>query len=104
MAAYFVGFVLGSCCAPGLIDSVGHIRSFAVLASISSAFAIVYAIFVWPEAWFFIRFVYGACYAGLVVVIESWLNASTARSERGQVLAIYNIVLVAAWVASRVRR
>lgn len=101
MSAYFLGFAAGSYFVPRLIETVGHIRTFAALASIASALAIAYAILVIPEVWFAIRLVYGACYAGLVIVVESWLNAATEPARRGRILAVYNIILVGAWVVSQ---
>lgn len=101
MSAYFVGFAIGSVLSPQLIARVGHIRTFAALASIASAVALAYLIVIAPPAWAALRMLHGACYAGLIVVAESWLNAMTPRSHRGRVLALYNIVLVAAWVASQ---
>ena len=43
----------------------------------------------------------GPCYAGLIMVIESWLKASTGRQHRGRVLATYSVVLYAAWALSQ---
>src|SRR3546814_4527063 len=93
MSAHFAGFVAGSIYAPSLIQRVGHIRAFAALASIASAVALCFAIFVTPPAWIAFRGLHGACYAGLVIVAESWLNASASRERRGRVLALYMIVM-----------
>lgn len=101
MSAYFLGFAAGSYYASRLIESVGHIRAFAALASICSALAIAYPLFIAPVAWFLFRLLFGACYAGLVVVIESWLNASAEPAQRGRMLAIYNVILVLGYVASQ---
>mgnify|MGYP006295987367 CR=1 FL=1 len=101
MSAYFLGFAAGSYYAPRLIESVGHIRAFAALASICSALAIAYPLVIAPIAWFLFRLLFGACYAGLVVVIESWLNASAEPAQRGRMLAIYNVILVLGYVASQ---
>lgn len=101
MSAYFVGFVLGSIYVPSLIQRVGHIRTFAALASVASAAALGFAIFVGPIPWLLLRAVTGACYAGMVIVTESWLNAGTTRSHRGRVLALYSLVYYAAWAGSQ---
>jgi MFS family permease len=101
MSAYFVGFVLASIYAPRVIQTVGHIRSFAAFASAASAFALCFAIFVSPPVWIVLRILHGACWAGLIIVVESWLNASAERSWRGRVLAIYSIVMYAAWAVSQ---
>jgi len=101
MSAYFVGFVVASIHAPRVIQAVGHIRSFADFASAASAFALCFAIFVSPPVWIVLRVLQGACWAGLIIVVESWLNASAERSWRGRVLAIYSIVMYAAWAVSQ---
>lgn len=101
MSANFAGFIAGSLWAPALIQSVGHIRAFAALASIASAVALAFAIFVSVPVWILLRAMHGACFAGLIIVVESWLNASSSRSNRGRTLAVYMVVLYAAWAASQ---
>ncbi|WP_397540962.1 MFS transporter [Salipiger aestuarii] len=101
MSAYFVGFVLASIHAPKVIQQVGHIRAFAAFASAASAFALCFAIFVSAPAWIVLRVLQGACYAGLIIVVESWLNASAEPGWRGRVLAIYSIVMYGAWAISQ---
>lgn len=101
MSAYFVGFVLASIHAPRVIQQVGHIRAFAAFASAVSAIALCFAIFVSPTVWIVLRILQGACYAGMIIVVESWLNASAEASWRGRVLAIYSIVMYASWAISQ---
>ena len=101
MSAYFVGFAVACFVVPPLVERVGHIRTFAALASIASAVALAHAIFVTAGVWILLRIAQGACYAGLIMVIESWLNASTSRRHRGRVLATYSVVLYAAWALSQ---
>lgn len=101
MSAYFLGYVLGCTLTPRLVAGVGHIRTYAALASLASAIALTYAIVVAPLAWTLLRVAHGACYAGMTVVVESWLNGATRRRARGRVLALYNLVLLGAWAASQ---
>jgi MFS family permease len=101
MSAYFAGFVLGCVAIPHLVASVGHIRTFAALASTVSAVCLRYALAVHPAAWLVLRALHGACYAGLVVVVESWLNASTDNRTRGRTLALYMVVVYAGWAAGQ---
>ncbi len=101
MSGYFVGFVLASIHAPRIIQRVGHIRAFAAFAAAGSAIALCFAIFVSLPVWTLLRVMQGACYAGLVIVVESWLNASADASWRGRVLAVYSIVMYAAWAISQ---
>lgn len=101
MSAYFAGFAVGSMLAPRLIETVGHIRTYAALASIASAVSLLFVIFVSPPVWIGLRALHGASYAGLVIVVETWLNGATERHQRGRILAIYMVVFYAGWAASQ---
>ncbi|MDH5410027.1 MAG: MFS transporter, partial [Alphaproteobacteria bacterium] len=59
MTGYFIGFLLGSTIAPRIVQSVGHIRVFAALASLASASALVHAIIIDPWTWGLMRIVTG---------------------------------------------
>ena len=43
-----------------------------------------------------LRFAMGFCFAGLFMVIESWLNAHAASANRGRLLSIYRLIDLAA--------
>jgi len=101
MAAYFAGFVAGSFALPALVRRVGHIRTFAAMISLASIAALAYALWVEPLFWTLLRFAHGACLAGGIMVIESWLNAIATRATRGRILALHGIVIFAAWAASQ---
>ncbi len=92
MSAYFIGFMGGSTLAPLLIQRVGHVRVFAALGSTVSAAFILYAAYVDPVFWFFLRLVVGFCFSGIYVVAESWLNDSSTNETRGQSLSLYLMV------------
>lgn len=101
MAAYFVGFVVGSVTVPRLIERAGHIRVFAALASLASAATLAHVLRIDPWTWAGLRAVNGWCYAGLVMVAESWLNGSAAHATRGRILSLYGIVMIGAWAAGQ---
>lgn len=92
MAAYFVGLLAGSRAVTRMLRSVGHIRVFAALASMTSTAVLVHAIAVVPAAWFLMRLVTGFCMAGLYVVAESWLNDLATNETRGRLLGVYMVV------------
>lgn len=96
MSTYFVGFILGCQYTPKLVRNVGHIRSFTALASIASASALAHALAVEPLTWMALRAVTGFCFAGLAMIIESWINERAANENRGTVLSIYRMVDLAA--------
>ncbi len=92
MSAFYVGFLVGSLATARTVERVGHIRVFGALASLASAAALVYSVFVTPSAWALLRFVSGVCFAGLYIVAESWLNDRASNETRGQLLSIYMLV------------
>ncbi|MEE8444804.1 MAG: MFS transporter [Alphaproteobacteria bacterium] len=101
MTGYFAGFLLGSTLAPKIVGQVGHIRVFAALASLASASALIYAIFVDPWVWGAMRLITGFSYAGLYVVAESWLNDRATNETRGQILSIYMIITLGGMAAGQ---
>lgn len=92
MAAYFAGFLAGTLYAESALNKVGHIRVFAALASGASSVVLVQALATNAISWGVTRFVFGACMAGLYVVVESWLNDLATNATRGRMLSVYMIV------------
>lgn len=92
MSAYFAGFILGCRFNPGFIKSVGHIRTFVALASIASASALVHPIVIDVPTWAILRGVTGFCFAGLVMIIESWINERATNADRGRILSVYRVI------------
>ena len=74
MAAYYVGFIVGSKYTPYLLKRVGHVRVFAALGSLVSAAFILFPVKVDPLLWFSLRLLVGFCFSGVYVTAESWLN------------------------------
>lgn len=91
-AVYYAGFTLGCLICPMAIKRAGHIRAFAVFTTVASSSAILHAMIVDPLAWFAFRGLTGLCFAGIFMVIESWLNDKGTNENRGQLLSIYQIV------------
>jgi len=96
MSGYFAGFLIGSVLAPRLVARVGHVRVFAALAALASSAILIHAVWIHPAAWTVIRVVTGFCYAGLYVVVESWLNDQATNQTRGQLLSLYMMVMLGA--------
>lgn len=92
MTGYYLGFLTGSIFMPRLVTSVGHIRVFAALASLASSSVLLHTVFVDPWLWTGMRLITGFSYAGLYVVVESWLNDRATNETRGQLLSLYMIV------------
>ena len=91
MAGYSVGLLLGALYAVRVVAAVGHIRAFAAFASIMSAAVLAHVLFIDPVTWFVLRVVAGFCMAGMVMVVESWINERATNNTRGRILSIYMI-------------
>jgi MFS family permease len=99
MSAYFAGFVLGCRFNPRFIQSVGHIRTFVALASIASASALVHPLVIDVWLWAILRALTGFCFAGLIMVIESWINERATNANRGRILSVYRVIDLTATMA-----
>jgi len=91
MAGFFVGMLGGALFAVRVVAAVGHIRAFAAFASIMSVAVLAHVLYVDPIVWFALRVVAGFCMAGMVMVVESWVNERADNETRGQVLSLYMI-------------
>ena len=91
-SAYYLGFVLGCVRGGRLIQRVGHVRAFAALTAIASTVALVHALSIEPYVWTLMRALTGFCFAGLYLVIESWLNERADNTNRGFIMGIYTMV------------
>ena len=100
-SAFYVGYFIGTLLAVRLVTRVGHIRSYSVLASIVSAASLAFVLTQSETMWIFLRLLCGACFAGMVVIVESWINAATSKELRAKTLAIYNIVVLVSWASSQ---
>lgn len=91
--AYGVGFLFGCAAVPRLVRRVGHIRAFAALAALCALVAMAFATTFLPWLWVLLRFLMGIVLAGLFVIIEAWLAASTPKKARGGVIAFYLVAI-----------
>jgi len=96
MAFHFGGYLFGARIITRLLAAVGHIRVFAALASTASAAVLVNAVLVNSVTWSLAYFVGGFCNAGVLVVLESWLNDRASNQTRGRILGFYMMVMMGA--------
>ena len=92
MGGYFIGFFGGSAIVPRFLVAVGHIRTFGALSAIASAAVLLHLLATDPILWTVLRIFTGFSYAGMYIVVESWLNEKSDNQTRGQMLAIYMII------------
>ncbi|GHA98017.1 MFS transporter [Algimonas arctica] len=95
-SAYFAGFVVGCVFTPMLVKRVGHVRVFAALSSLIASCVLMHVLFVNVPVWVILRFATGLGFAGLYILIESWINEQAPNEKRGQILSIYRMVDLAA--------
>jgi MFS family permease len=88
-AGFWVGIVIGSLRCGKLIQSVGHVRAFLALGAIASTAPLLHLLVMNPIAWVVVRALTGFCFAGLFIVVESWLNSAATDETRGQILSVY---------------
>ncbi len=96
-----VGFISGSIAVPFLVRRVGHIRSYAVMASIACMTILFNLIFINDLAWIGLRIFSGFCFAGAAMVVESWLNEVSDNENRGTTFSIYVSVTLFASTAGQ---
>lgn len=92
MSGYFLGLMTGCKIVPKMVGRVGHVRTFGALASLASTSILVQAVFVAPWIWWAMRFVTGFAYAGLFIVVESWINEAANNGNRGKLMSFYMLV------------
>ena len=95
-SGYSAGFVLGCLGMPHVVQRVGHIRTFTVMAAIAAAVVLTMLLMVQPLVWILLRMITGVAFAGLYMVIESWLNERASNTNRGQLFATYMVIQLAA--------
>lgn len=91
-AAYYLGLAIGSFVCHRLVRRVGHIRTFAALAAVTTATVMLHGIFFSAAVWALLRLCTGISTIGLFMVIESWLNECTEPRARGRVFSIYMVL------------
>ena len=99
--SFSAGLMIGSLVASRLILRVGKIRSFAALASTASMVPLIHLLWIDPTAWVIARMLTGFCFAGLFMVVESWLNGAAVNEVRGQILSIYGMTGLVAGVVGQ---
>lgn len=88
---YALSFSAGCVVVPRLVLRVGHIRVYAVLATILAMATLLHALLVTPAAWILFRGLAGFAIAGTYMIVESWLNEKTGNEDRGKMYSVYMV-------------
>ncbi len=91
LACYALGAVAGTLYAPGIIRGVGFIRAASAFAAIAGAAALLHPMAESAALWVALRTVVGFCVAGLLIVIESWINGRASNANRGTLFSFYQV-------------
>ena len=93
MSGYFIGAFASSLLSPNQIKRTGQIRTYAAYASIASTAILIQLLFIEPPVWFVARFLSGFCVAGILIIVEGWLNSISSNENRGQLFSIHMMVV-----------
>ena len=93
LAFHSIGFVLGSLYAERIIRRVGHIRAFTVFGALACSAILAHPMYVHTDLWIVLRLLVGFSIAGLLLIVESWVNGVATAQTRGTLLSFYLIVL-----------
>ncbi len=91
-----VGFIAGSITVPLLVQRVGHIRAFSIMAAIGTITILCNLLLVQDIAWIALRAFSGFCFAGAAMIVESWLNEVADNRSRGTIFSIYTTINMSA--------
>lgn len=90
--AFFIGLIIGCLFCPWIVRRVGHIRSFTAFAAIASISALLHSVYFNELAWWAARMLTGICFAGMQMILESWLNERATNDTRGKILSVYTLL------------
>ena len=91
-----VGFIAGSITVPLLVQRVGHIRAFSIMAAIGTITILCNLLLVNDISWIVLRAFSGFCFAGAAMIVESWLNEVAENKSRGTIFSIYTTINMSA--------
>ena len=91
-----VGFIAGSITVPLLVQRVGHIRAFSIMAAIGTITILCNLLLVNDISWIVLRAFSGFCFAGAAMIVESWLNEVAENKSRGTIFSVYTTINMSA--------
>lgn len=97
--AFFIGFVAGCLIVPKLLQTLGHVRTFALLTAAGATALLLHPMDVNIYAWTILRAVMGFAAAGMYAIVEGWLNHQANNAIRGRVFTTYATLNAVALIA-----
>jgi MFS family permease len=96
LSMLYVGFVLGAYYSRSLLQSVGHIRIFAMCGSLTSVAILLSGLYPEPLMLAGMRILTGFCIACINATLDSWLSDSATEKNRGRILSINQMMIMTA--------
>ncbi|MCL1124299.1 MFS transporter [Shewanella surugensis] len=96
LSMLYVGFVLGAYYSRSLLQSVGHIRIFAMCGSLTSVAILLSGLYPEPFMLAGMRILTGFCIACINATLDSWLSDSATEKNRGRILSINQMMMMTA--------
>ena len=96
LSMLYVGFVLGAYYSRSLLQSVGHIRIFAMCGSLTSVAILLSGLYPEPLMLAGMRVLTGFCIACINATLDSWLSDSATEKNRGRILSINQMMIMTA--------
>ncbi len=93
--AHFVGFLASCLFLVRFVHIIGPIRMYSAMAAVYAVITIAFSFATNVPSWIALNIIGGFCAGGIFIVIESWLNELSNNNNRGQVIALYVVVLTA---------
>ncbi len=101
LSMLYVGFVLGAYYSRSLLQSVGHIRIFAMCGSLTSVAILLSGLYPEPIMLALMRMLTGFCIACINATLDSWLSDSATEKNRGRILSINQMMVMTALFAGQ---
>ncbi|WP_298772559.1 MFS transporter [uncultured Shewanella sp.] len=101
LSMLYVGFVLGAYYSRSLLQSVGHIRIFAMGGSLTSVAILLSGLYPDPIILALMRVLTGFCIACINATLDSWLSDSATEKNRGRILSINQMMVMTALFAGQ---
>lgn len=96
LSLYSVGFLLGAIWAKKILRRIGLVRTFAMCGSLAATAILIMGLDFNTYVWSVARAVMGFCIACATGTLDTWYNSVSTESNRGKVLAINQVVILAA--------
>lgn len=96
LSLYSVGFLFGAVWAKKILRRIGLVRTFAMCGSLAATAILVMGLDFNTYVWSVMRAVMGFCIACAMGTLDTWYNSVSTESNRGKVLAVNQVVILAA--------